>query len=159
MHIQDKQSTARILVCHVAGCEGATTELNVGKILWVEMIEWKVPKRRIQHDTYERKREVSIARHTGCNRWSETISIAKLHLCWSGFSTSLFLVFFKASGPKSHPVRVRPQFFYCKPGRANSDCQVQEPGMRALMFPGHITRAQPSQGSNWPPAVSSSMSG
>ena len=30
---------ARILLCHVAGCEGATTELNVGKILWVEMIE------------------------------------------------------------------------------------------------------------------------
>ena len=64
---QDKQSVARILVCHVAGCKGAKMELNVGKILRVEMIVWKMPWWRIQHDTSERKRAVSIARHTWGN--------------------------------------------------------------------------------------------
>ena len=53
---KDNQSIARILVCHVAGWEGATTELNVGKILLVEIIAWKMPLLQIQHDISERKR-------------------------------------------------------------------------------------------------------
>ena len=35
------------------------------KILLVEMIAWKVLRRRIQHDTFERTRVVNIARQTG----------------------------------------------------------------------------------------------
>ena len=38
-----------------------------GKILRFEMIARKMPRRRIQHDTSERKRAVSIARHTWGN--------------------------------------------------------------------------------------------
>ena len=110
-----KQSVARILVCHVAGCEGATMELNVGRIFRVEMIVWKMPWRRIQHHTSERKRAVSIARHTGATlRRSETISIAKLHLCWTEMATSLFIIiiFFKrfpAQIPINAPSKLKRQ--------------------------------------------------